>query len=426
MTKRQISMFFILGMLIILACVFFNGCSSNPKSQVQLSSISGSTLNELPEGINRPHSLDTKSLNIQLLSTNSQRMNSTLLYSENTDNEESFNENTASNEDGQISTQTTISSIPQQTVVIFDSDQYASITIKLDNPYEYYVCDFYMICSEPNAMIWVDDEWLPLDGSAKIRWTGATNRKTTYTVFLPDVSDGATITIQDMRYLNEKEIAVDLAEHDIAKIYRIESPVRTQFVVNTPEFFLFKVIQSENCVSVNVDNATYDPNEDAYKMTENAAYKVKFTYKIPGTELLGEGEIVSEEIKLLTVYIQPSVDGIPFFVEDSEDLWNTYYGTTCHIGGINFIGTGITFHIADLNDEKEKNFPSRYFCDTMLTVSIGDSEFAETLYLETNTNGSDRFGWLYLKLGSLPTNLVQTFTVKWNGYIIYTGNWIFW
>ena len=55
-----------------------------------------------------------------------------------------------------------------------------------------------------------------------------------------------------------------------------------------------------------------------------------------------------------------------------------------------------------------------------MTVSIGNSAFADAICLESNTNGSERYGWLYVKLQS-PPMYTGTFTVKWNGYVIYSG-----
>lgn len=277
-------------LLSVFACTIFAGCGSDKSdsanSDVHLTAISGGTLSELPEGVSE---LKVEAEpEFKLLSSRSRLPELT---------DEDFQKP----EDVDVTGQTTLSPIAQ-TVVLFDEDQYASITIELDNPYEYYICDFYVTCSQSDAKIYVDDEWLPLDGSVKIRWTGSTNRKATYTVYLPTVSGDTTVSITDMRYLNETEIAVDLAEHNVASVYRMETPLKTEFVVNTTEGLHFKVIESANCLSYTVENAVSTEEAGVYIIEADGTYKVKYTYSIPGTDRTGEGELISEEIEILKIF----------------------------------------------------------------------------------------------------------------------------
>lgn len=388
--------------LTLLTCITMVGCDGQ-KSDVQLTGISGGALSELPEGVNELK-FKPKDEFMLLSSSNGQSMI----------NDEDFQKH----EDIDTVAQSTLSSV-EQTVVLFAENQYASITINLDNPYDYYICDFYMTCSQADAMIYVDDEWLPLDGSVKIRWTGSTNRKATYTVYLPTVDAGATISVKDMRYLNEKEIAIDLNAHDVANVYRMEAPVKTEFVVNTPEFFLFKVIQSENCSAVTVEGATYDENEGAYKMTADGVYKVKYTYTIPGTDLIGEGEIVSDEIELLTCStVHSHVDG-PILATIAN-----FYGIDTQLQNLIFSGTGVTFRDADTSQPEEAFYPDFSYCNVMFEVSLNGLDFVPAKYVKSATFGNS-FNydlWLDTDINWDDNGTTQPIEIRWNGYTIYSGH----
>lgn len=392
-------------------------------SEVRLTGISGGNLSELPEGVSE---LKLQSAPEVMLLTGRP------VVPELTD--EDFQQP----EDVDVTGASSLSAVPQ-TVVLFDENRYASVTIALDNPYEYYICDFYMTCSQPDAMINVDNKWLPLDGSVKIRWTGSTNREATYTVYLPTVSGDTTVSITDMRYLNETEIAVDLAEHNVASVYRMETPLKTEFVVNTTEGFYFRVLTTENCLSYTVENAVPTEEAGVYRLEANGTYRVKYTYSIPGTDLSGEGEIVSEEIELLRI----SIDGQlvldefrnnPFICyvnigDPYDEMWRNY-GATSRIDRLELSGTGITFRKADPDDPRESKVQTYYFCDANLTISINGSEFAHCIYTaNAPTYEYDLVGFIFNLHSSQPVDTSGldypprvTIELKWNGYTIYKGD----
>ena len=326
-----------------------------------------------------------------------------------------------------------IDAIPQ-TVVYFGDNEYAEVTIKLDNPYEYYICDFYMNSSSQSAEILVDGEWQPLDGQTKIRWTGMTNRAATYIVRLTNGDESANISITEMRYLNKREIAVDLSRKNIATVYRINTPVKTEFVVNTPERYLFKVITGDSCVSYNVEGASvYDSGNNIYQLTNNGSYTINYTYNIPGTKLTGTGKIVSSEIELLTIHHFFGLLDLPeagkglysaSFSSQYDAIFNAYntlgeYETNCRILQINFRGTGMNFHAADYNDPMESNLLGSYICDSKLKVSINGGEFFPCIYFENEANAVSRYGRIYTFANNPPRNSNVKVEVKWNGYTIY-------
>lgn len=423
--KKWIKWFPIAACILLCACLTpfllkLLGGQPVAASEVKLTGISGGDLAELPSGVDE----------IKLPSDNE-----FMLLSRRPTAPALTDEDFQQPEDVDVFGQATLSPIAQ-TVVLFDENKYASVTIALDNPNEYYICDFYMTCSQPDAMINVDNKWLPLDGSVKIRWTGSTNREATYTVYLPTVSGDTTVSITDMRYLNETEIAVDLAEHNVANVYRMEIPVKTEFVVNTTEGFYFRVITNENCLSYTVENAVPTDEADVYRLESDGTYTVKYTFSIPGSDRTGEGAIISEEIEVLRIFHKTGIyladdQGIPLIAYTFGDgALNEHYGVTGQITNPEIVGTGITFHPADPKDPKEKDFPTWYFCDANLTISINGSEFAHALYIQQpHWETGQMITYFYTTFSTHPVNLSPGSSsgripveIKLNGYTIYKGD----
>lgn len=333
-------------------------------------------------------------------------------------------------------------SIPQA-LVLFDENPYASVSIELDNPYDYYIADFYMICSEPGAQIFVDGRWIPLDGSTKIRWTGTTNRFTSYYVYLPQIRANADITITDMRYLNEKEVAVDLEKHNVANVYRIEQPVRTQFLVNREDGYYFRVIQSKDAFDVQVENAepdsTLDPQySDVYVLRQDgAAYTVKFSYTVPGTDVVGGGTITSPKIELLK--ITETNNG------NVQLSYSGYSESSCRLDYVvlNTVASGTTFephhfNAYDNDQLSDDSFeirikglkmpahlvPYGYAFDVLETRgdiqldddSINSFPFKLIHHQEYDENGQLVKDWLE----HVGCSEYETVEVYWNGYLIYS------
>ena len=329
-----------------------------------------------------------------------------------------------------------------QAIVMFDNNEYLSVTIKLDNPYEYYICDFYMNCTSPNAEILVDGEWQPIDGLTKIRWTGNTNRLATYTVRLPDAESGGNLTITDMRYLNKKEVSVDMSEKNVATIYKMETPVKTEFVVNTPNYYLFKVIKSDNCRSFNIKGASvYDAENNIYQITQNGKYTIDYTYSIPDTDIVGSVRIVSSYIELLTVSLKKDIGFHYSSYEPYSQVYNWAgcfgrMGTHWILTDIRFRGTGMTFHTADpyvsiesqLQKKAAELHETAYLSDCKLEISINGNEVANCEYLELANMYSIRRGTIFLSMEKEPQEPLSgpnTVVIRWKGHEIFNEqiNW---
>lgn len=111
-----------------------------------------------------------------------------------------------------------IDGVVPQGLVLFEDCEYGELTIKLNNPKQFYIYDLRIKCEVEAARILVDNNWIKMDGETKIRWSGATNNSATYKIYVPKgVATERTgrINILDLRYGDDR-IRVDLNEKNVA------------------------------------------------------------------------------------------------------------------------------------------------------------------------------------------------------------------
>ena len=393
MKYKKILLFFYLFSIICLI-----SCSANSSSKVVLESISGENVSSIDENIKKVNPLNKKNNNNETRDELVSQMSSV-----------------------------------NQTIVLLDNNKYANVTIKLDNPYEYYICDFYMNYSELGAEIYVDDEWIPLDGETKIRWTGSTNRKATYLIYLPNVNENSQITLTDMRYLDKKEVAVDISRHNVAEVYSIDNPINVIFVANSLDYYYFRLDILENC-NVNIEGASYDDNLKLYK-SNGGTYRVEYTYLIPNTQKTISG-VISHNYTLLSIQCGLLPEQGDYAYGDvgswgSMDLeWGFF--PTFYISNFRIRGTGFTLEKGDDSYYKGVRYMSSYdyFKDynEEMKISINGGAFYGFVYREMDNNGGvSGWGQLCTKGGYCNNSSPCRITLKWNDIIIfdeYVNGWV--
>ena len=406
----------VLIIILVMMSMLIISCKSNNEtttSMVTLKSIEGSGIT------------DTSSIvPVSARRNKVKRINNSIISYEN----EQFDLET--NDDYEYSY---IESAPQ-TVVLFDDNKYAEITIKLENPYEYYICDFIMTYTDPNAQIYVDDEWIPLDGSVKIRWTGSTNRKAKYNVYLPTFSDESKIIIKEMKYLNEKEIMVDLNNHEVADVYSMEQPLKDEFVVNTTSGYIFSITKSSNCTIDSITGAEYDKEKNVYKT--NDAYKIDYSFTLPNRDIVLKGNIEKKITPLyVTCGINRDLNDYDVQIYDSTHadwmgLSSGFHGVRIH--NFRISGTGFITFKGNANWPKYYYESQNYFTD--FSASIDDGPICKCLYLTQPNGGWTEYGFLYIN-GATAKNVhyydeyssnahVLSCNIKlyWNGYLVWEEN----
>lgn len=135
-------------------------------------------------------------------------------------------------------------------LAIFKDQTIINFTIKLNNPYDYYIMDFRLVAEDEEVEYYTSEKtWKPIK-DRDIRWMGSDNETCTYILKLPTPeATPSNIKIKWMYYTDKHEgrnkFAVNLNNRDRYTIYKVDSEVRLTTV---------KFVDVKNPICVSDDN----------------------------------------------------------------------------------------------------------------------------------------------------------------------------
>jgi len=120
-------------------------------------------------------------------------------------------------------------------LAIFKDQTIINFTIKLNNPYDYYIMDFRLVADDEEVEYYTSEKtWKPIK-DRDIRWMGSDNETYTYILKLPTPeATPSNIRIKWMYYSDKHDgrnkFAVNLNNRDRYTIYKVDSEVKTTSV----------------------------------------------------------------------------------------------------------------------------------------------------------------------------------------------------
>lgn len=180
-----------------------------------------------------------------------------------------------------------------QFVVLMNDTTNFELTIKLDNPKDYHIFDFTLICEDENAKVLVDNEYELLSNLKSLNWRGTTNTKYVLKMQVSSVEFVNTISLTSMYYSDRADgtikYDVDLDNKGTIDVYRLYDGIEVEMVdfcnqkINVKSEYVDTTSIMINGVSADISQNVYLKNglntiSYYFVLNDNAKYLTSIAY----------------------------------------------------------------------------------------------------------------------------------------------------